>query len=73
MKRTKNRFKFDKVAHWIKQIDRILDNDVRFVFDRRKSAKKALKGIKKTIEETNCVTDNQIQAIQNIKHGKNEF
>lgn len=66
MKRTKdNSGGMDKVKHWLKQIDRILE---KRKFPR---SKKPLRKIKKTIEETNNVTDAQVRAIKNIQNGKN--
>lgn len=61
-----------KQRHWLRQIDRILTKDVRFVFNRRPAAKKTLEGIRKTIEESGHVTKNQIRAIKNFKYGRNE-
>lgn len=60
-----------KASHWLKQIDRILNNDERFVFDKFPNGKKILKGIKKNVEQQGTITAEQIQAIQNIKWGKN--
>ena len=60
-----------KANFWLKRIDKILQRDARFVFDRRKSAKETLQGIRNTIANTGRVTDKQIQAIKNIKWSKN--
>lgn len=57
--------------HWIKQIDRILSKDERFALKLWKNGIDTLEGIKRVIEERGKVTKNQIQAIQNIKWGKN--
>lgn len=60
-----------KATHWVKQIDRILSKDERFALKQWKSGIATLKGIKNSIEDRGFVTENQIQAIQNIKWGKN--
>lgn len=60
-----------KAEHWVRQIDHILDNDVRFVFGKRESALDTLKGIKENVQNRGTITDNQIQAIKNIRWGKN--
>jgi len=61
----------NKVDHWTKQIDNMLAKDKRFVFNMFPGGRKALEGIKETIEESGEVTLGQIQAIKNIKWGKN--
>lgn len=64
-----------KAEHWVKQIDHLLNNDVRFVYGKRKQgkAKETLQGIKEMVEERGTITDKQIQAIKNLKWGKNEL
>lgn len=55
-----------KADHWIRQIDRHLTDSI----DPR--LPEVLKGIKRTIKQTGKVTDRQIQAIKNIRWGKND-
>lgn len=57
--------------HWIKQIDRILENDIRFAYEQWPGGIRALKGIKETIKKSGKVSREQIQAIKNIRYGKN--
>ena len=55
-----------KTEHWLKQINDVIDNK------HYRWARETLHQIRSTIEETGQVTDRQIQAIKNIKWGKNE-
>ncbi len=55
-----------KADHWVKQIDRWM-NGRRDLF-----GKDALKDIRATIKSTERVTKKQIQAIKNIKYGKDQ-
>ena len=56
----------DKKVFWTQQIDRILEEG------DHDWAAATLRGIRETIQRTENVTDNQIQAIKNIKWGKND-
>lgn len=56
----------DKKKHWLNQIDKLLGN---FHFNWAHST---LQDIKQTIENTDRITDGQIQAIKNIKWGRND-
>lgn len=58
----------EKANFWIKQIDRLLDNNIRF-----RNGHSTLEGIKETISSNHFITDKQIQAIKNIRWGKNEL
>lgn len=55
-----------KVDHWIRQIDRYLEENKTPVLSD------VLKGIRKTIEETGRVTQKQARAIMSIRNGKND-
>lgn len=63
--------KEQKALHWIRQIDRTLQTDKRFKLNRWQSGKNNLLGIRQRIIDAGEVTKNQIQAIKNIKYGKN--
>lgn len=50
-----------KANHWRRQIDRLLDNDVRFALkNRRESAKETLEGIRDFIDQNERITNRQI-------------
>lgn len=48
--------------HWLKQIDRLLENP------RYKWAKDTLKGIKESVQENKAISERQIQAVKNIRN-----
>lgn len=53
-----------KARHWVGQIDNILEKT------KLPYGKNTLKEIRKTIVDTGKVTDNQIQAVKNIRWGR---
>ena len=55
-----------KADHWAQVIDKYLSNTFQ------PYGEETLKGIRNTIRETGRVTDKQIQAIKNIRWGKND-
>lgn len=55
----------NKVDHWTKQIERMLNSGRRYKF-----AWGYLKSLKKEINDANRITDAQIDAIKNVQHGK---
>lgn len=48
--------------HWLKQIDRLLENPCY------KWAKDTLKGIKESVQENKAISERQIQAVKNIRN-----
>jgi len=62
-----NQLKNTRAQFWAGRIDEMLKN---FNY---KSAHETLRGIKETLEETGEATPRQVQAIKNIRWGRNEL